>query len=192
MHQRKGQLEGEVAQLRTEKEGLEGRAAASVAEAMLDARQMVAHRRLVEAADARAAEAEAALKVRNCTLPTSQPRLLWRELRYVNNEINVFVCISFMQLERDRGAELERRAATALASHEQEVQAAVEATAAAEAKAAEAISAARTAVEGRQLAEAWAGELQVVFRQAQQELAQRAEGLVKRTEALCVWEQALR
>jgi hypothetical protein len=66
-----------------------------------------------------------------------------------------------MQLERDRGAELERRAATALASHEQEVQAAVEATAAAEAKAAEAIRAARTAVEGRQLAEAWAAELQV-------------------------------
>ena len=110
----------------------------------------------------------------------------------MNHEINVFVCMSLMQRERDRVTELERHAATALASHEQDMHAAAEATAAAEAKAAEAISAARTAVEGRQLAEAWAGELQVVFRQAQQELAQRAEGLVKRTEALCVWEQALR
>jgi hypothetical protein len=33
---------------------------------------------------------------------------------------------------------------------------------------------------------------QVVFRQAQQELAARAAGLARRTEALCTWEQALR
>ncbi len=70
-------------------------------------------------------------------------------------------CRLFVQLERERAATAEQAREAAAASSARRLEAAEQAVREAEARAATSAAASREAAEGRQLAEAWAAELQV-------------------------------